>query len=217
MENSGLLLVSIPKPGQLTDILLLVRILELLQAHYTFSPTQDPSKTFTPWYLASSLVFTCCSLELFPLSCMFLVISKLKVGTIYFPFYMMFFQCQSGCGVNIVKLIQEATTLRWLQCHGGLCKQTKPYTCKCLKVKKWKPKDDQSQIAYQALCCSQSNNFLSLLLYLLYISLPPVSCPWSAPNYFQFGIVSFEQIFAQTFEIFNLPQFTFQQYKSGFA
>lgn len=80
---------------------------------------------------------------------MYVLDHKQPEGRYYlFSFLYDVFQGQSGCGVNIVKLIQEAATLRWLQCHGSLFKQTKPYTCKCLKVKKWKPKDDQSQIAY---------------------------------------------------------------------
>lgn len=49
--------------------------------------------------------------------------------------------------ICVVKLIQEAIKVSWLQCHGGLPKQNKAYTYKSLEVKKQKPKDNQSQIA----------------------------------------------------------------------
>lgn len=48
----------------------------------------------------------------------------------------------------------------------------------------------------------QSNNFLSLLLYFLCLSLSPGFYQWSSPSHFQFGTAWLELIFSQILWIF---------------
>lgn len=69
----------------------------------------------------------------------------------------------------------------------------------------------------RALSYNQSNNFLSVLLHFLYLSLSPGSHSWkSAPNHIRFGTALFQIINVQTNSNFLICQFIFNNIYQGF-